>query len=495
MKSIPDLRIRTLNEPDVRTDGDYVLYWMIAYRRTTWNFSLQRAADWARELGKPLVILEALRCGYPWASDRFHQFVLQGMAENARRLEKKPVTYYPYVEPSPGKGKGLLKALGKQACVVVTDDFPAFMLPRMMNAAGRQLKVRLEAVDSNGILPMRSADKVFPTAFIFRRFLQKNLMDHLGDGPKPDPLKGLHLPVCRRLPPVARRWPRSSTKQLDRLAEDPGSLPIDHSVPAAPVTGGALAAVRAWRRFLREGLDRYDERRNQPDDDATSGMSAYLHFGHISVHQLFKELMEKEDWTPASLGEKAAGKRSGWWGVSASAEGFLDQVLTWRELGFNMCWQRDDYDRFESLPDWVLKTLEDHAGDKRAHTYSLRKFETAATHDPLWNAAQTQLAREGRLHNYLRMLWGKKILEWSTSPRQALSIMIELNNKYALDGRDPNSYSGIFWVLGRYDRPWFPERPIFGTVRCMSSANTARKVRVREYLERYAPEGKNQLRG
>jgi deoxyribodipyrimidine photo-lyase len=173
--------------------------------------------------------------------------------------------------------------------------------------------------------------------------------------------------------------------------------------------------------------------------------------------------------------------------MSEAAESFLDELVTWRELGFNMCRQRDDYDQYESLPPWALDTLGIHGTDKRDYTYSLDEFEKAKTHDPLWNAAQMELVQEGRIHNYLRMLWGKKILEWTVNPRTALDIMIELNNKYALDGRDPNSYSGIFWVLGRYDRPWGPERPIFGKVRYMSSENTARKVRVKGYIQKYAP--------
>lgn len=197
--------------------------------------------------------------------------------------------------------------------------------------------------------------------------------------------------------------------------------------------------------------------------------------------------MRTEDWFFDRIAEKATGSRSGWWGMSEAPEAFLDELITWRELGFNMCWQRNDYDRYASLPDWALKTLKVHEMDERDYVYSLEAFETAGTHDPLWNAAQTQLVREGRIHNYLRMLWGKKILEWSPTPGKALSVMIELNNKYALDGRDPNSYSGIFWVLGRYDRPWGPERPVYGKIRYMSSKNTARKVRVGEYIKQYAP--------
>ena len=168
-------------------------------------------------------------------------------------------------------------------------------------------------------------------------------------------------------------------------------------------------------------------------------------------------------------------------------ESFLDELITWRELGYNMSWQREDYDQYESLPEWAQKTLAQHANDTRPHVYDLQQFDGGETHDELWNAAQRQLVTEGRIHNYLRMLWGKKILEWSTSPREALRMMIELNNKYALDGRNPNSYSGILWVLGRYDRAWGPERPIFGKVRYMSSENTARKVKVKRYIKQYSP--------
>ena len=172
--------------------------------------------------------------------------------------------------------------------------------------------------------------------------------------------------------------------------------------------------------------------------------------------------------------------------MSEAAEAFLDQLVTWREVGFNMAANRADHREFESLPDWAQRTLAEHAGDPRPHLYTLDEFESASTADELWNAAQRQLRREGVIHNYLRMLWGKKILEWTRTPREAAHFMIELNNRYALDGRDPNSYSGIYWCLGRYDRPWGPERPVFGKVRYMTSTNTARKFRVKEYVARYA---------
>jgi deoxyribodipyrimidine photo-lyase len=445
---------------------------MTAFRRARWNFALERAADLARAWGRPLVVLEALRAGYPWASDRLHRFVIDGMRDQAREFEEAGVLYHPYVEPEPGAGRGLLAALAERACAVVTDDAPGFFLPRMLAAAARSVPARLEAVDSNGLLPLRSVGRVFPTAHAFRRHLQKNLAPHLAEFPKPDPLDGLAEPDA--LPrEVTRRWPRAD------FDLDLARLPIDHAVRPSPIRGGSGAAPRV-------DLARCAEGRNHPDDDATSGLSPYLHFGHVSTHEVFSRIARAERWTPKRFGKRTDGSREGTWGMSPEAGAFLDQLVTWRELGYVMSTHRDDAWSYESLPPWSLRTLAAHAEDRREHVYALEDFEAARTHDPLWNAAQRQLVREGRLHNYLRMLWGKKILQWTATPREALAVMVELNNKHALDGRDPNSASGIFWVLGRYDRPWGPERPVFGTVRYMSSENAARKLRVREYLRRHS---------
>ncbi len=485
---VPTIRVRLANVASVRADGDFVLYWMTANRRTRFNFSLDRALEWARSLKKPLVVLEALRCGYPWASDRFHYFVVQGMADNARRLKGRAATYYPYLERQAGDGRGLVATLAKRACVVVGDDYPCFFLPRMAVAAARQIPVRFELVDSNGLLPMRAADKVFARAFDFRRFLQRELREHLVDFPKEDPLHHVKLPKLEALPDeIRKRWPTADVTTLAADRTSMGEFPIAHSVAIAPTAGGAVAAEKRLAFFLDNQLPRYDELRNHPDEDATSGLSPYLHFGHLSAHEAFVETTRRENWSPTKLAEKVTGSSHDWWGVGVSAEAFLDQLVTWRELGFNMSSQRDDYDRYESLPDWARKTLAEHADDPRETVYSLTEFEHARMHDPLWKAAQRQLVREGRIHNYLRMLWGKKILEWSPSPQESLATMIELNNKYALDGRDPNSYSGICWILGRYDRAWGPERPIFGKIRYMSSENTARKLRLREYAKKYGP--------
>ena len=474
------MRISAVNSAAENPRGSYVLYWMIAARRTRWNFALDHAIARAKALGKPLLIVEPLRCDYPWASDRLHGFVMQGMADNAAACDRAGVTYMAYVEPTLGAGRGLLAELGKRAALVVTDEFPCFFLPRMVAAAGRTLDVRLEQVDGNGLLPLRATGKAHSTAAAFRWHWQKVIHPHLMQMPSANPLvrlpevlKGAELPRG-----VASTW---------RSATDLAKVPIDHSVAPVAYRGGSVAAAAVLDDFIDDKLARYGER-NQPQQDVASGLSPYLHFGHVSSHEVISRVWRDSDWDPSRVvGVKANGNREGWWGLPPAANGFMDQILTWRELGYAFAFHRpDDYDKYESLPTWARASLDEHATDKRNYLYSLAQFEAAQTHDPLWNAAQTQLVREGRIHNYLRMLWGKKILEWTASPRAALDVMVQLNNKYSVDGRNPNSYSGIFWTLGRFDRPWAPIRKTFGCIRYMSSDNTARKVKVKEYVAKFS---------
>jgi deoxyribodipyrimidine photo-lyase len=462
---------------------------MTSYRRLTSNFALQHAVDHARNWNKPLVILEALRCDYRWASDRMHRFVIDGMADHSRALKGSPVQYLPYVEPERGAGRGLLARLAADACLVVTDDFPAFFLPRMLAAAGRRVDARIDAVDSNGILPMRATNKVFLTAHSFRSHVQGTLRDQLGTWPGAIALDG--LPSCPAFAAaVIARWPPTPEAVLREPGQFLSVLPIDHSVGTSAMRGGSTAARGTLQRFITQRLDRYVDDHSHPDREGTSGLSPYLHFGHLSSHEVFDAVMNVEGWTSRRLGTGKRGQREGWWGASANAESFLDQLITWRELGFNMCALRpDDHGRYSSLPAWARATLDAHAKDPRRYRYSRDQFISAGTHDPVWNAAQTELAMSGTCHTYMRMVWGKKILEWTQSPEEALDTMIEVMNRYALDGRDPNSYSGYGWTLGRYDRPWGPERPIFGRVRYMSSENTVKKLRMKRYTEKWSRRG------
>lgn len=482
------LRVTAVNTAPVAARGAYVLYWMIAARRATHSFALDHAIGRSLELGKPLVVLEALRTSYPWASDRMHAFVLQGMADNAAAFAAAGVTYHAYVERAEGEGRGLLAALAAKACLVVTDEQPGFFLPRMVASAGEQLPVRLEQVDGTGLLPLRASPKAWPTAAVFRRHLQKTVPPHLAQRPAAKPfarfprtLRDADLPKD-----VVRRWPAATPALLaaDRAAL--ARLPIDHAIAPAQ-RGGAAAGEEVLDAFIEHGLPRYGEGRNHPDDDAASGLSPYLHFGHVSAHAVAERVWADARWDPSRVaGAKATGSREGWWGMPAPHESFMDEVVTWRELGHVFCFHRTDFDQWSALPEWARKTLDEHAKDHRPEHYTPKQLDAAETADPVWNAAQRELVATGRMHNYLRMLWGKKILEWSPSPKRALATMIELNNRYALDGRDPNSYCGILWTLGAFDRPWAPIRPIFGSVRFMSSASTVKKLRMKKYLAQWS---------
>lgn len=486
---VPAVRVRVANLAPPRR-GEFVLYWMTAARRSEWNFALERAVEWARELGRPLVVLEALRVAYPFASARLHRFVLDGMREQRARCAERGVAYHAYVEPAAGAGRGLLAALSARAGVVVTDEYPAFFLPRMLAAAARALDVRLEVVDSLGLVPVRAPGKAFDAAFAFRRWWQRNLREHLETFPSADPLAGYdggEAPLSRE---IRTRWPAAGEALLAGEPGELAQLPLDHTVAPVATRGGACAARDVLARFVADRLARYGTERNEPDSEAASGLSPYLHFGHLSAHAVFAEVARSCGFDATRFPRRTDG-RKGAFGVSDSAEEFLDQLLTWRELGQGFAFWRKDHAQYSSLPAWAKATLAE-ATDPPAPSVALEALERAQSGDELWDAAQRELRATGTMHNYLRMLWGKKILEWSPTPEEALRRIVYLNDKYALDGRDPNSYSGIFWCLGRFDRPWGPKRARFGSVRYMSCASARKKLALEGYLERWKGGGVGQ---
>jgi deoxyribodipyrimidine photo-lyase len=480
----PDARIRAQNERGIDAGGHYVLYWMTAARRTRYNFGLQRAVEMANELRQPLVILEALRVDYPHASDRLHAFVIQGMQDNTRACAASAARYVPYIEPSPGAGRGLLDALSARASLVVTDWYPAFFLPRMVAAAANRCPVRLETVDSSGLIPVSAHGRAFPTARGYRGFMQRNLREQLRAFPAEDPLARLEQDGAALPREISSRW---TIAALSRPASTLAArLPIDHSVPPADLAGGQDAARKRLTAFTRADLASYADAANHPDAEGTSHLSPYLHFGHISAHEIFSAVMSRERWTTRKLAGGAPGRREGWWNVSAGAEAFLDQLTVWRELAFNGSAWTPGFGSFDALPAWARATLDAHRTDEREHVYTRVQLDAARTHDPVWNAAQTELRSTGWFHGYMRMVWGKKILEWSRRPEDALAHMAALMDRYSLDGRDPVSLLNYSWVLGGFDRPWF-ERPIFGTVRYMTSESAKRKLKMKLYLAKWSP--------
>jgi deoxyribodipyrimidine photo-lyase len=482
--SVPAARIRPANSSPILAAGDYVLYWMVATRRPVDSFALERAVDWARELGKPLLVLEALGLGYPWASPRVHRFVLQGMAAQARAFGERGVRYLPWVETRPGAGRGLIEALARRAAVVISDDTPLPFVARWQAAVAPRLPVRLELVDDLGLLPLRGRGRAAPSAAVFRRWLQRDLPALLGRPPAEDPAASLGLPIL-----TAPRLERSGWASADLLEARPAALaalPLDPRVEKVALPGGFEAAQARWRQFQERGLPSYASRRNEPG--ASSGLSPYLHFGHLSPWRLWRDIRAEAGWDEGLLGPPR-GQREGWWGLSAGVEAFLDQVVTWRELSQHAARHDPDFFRYEGLPAWARHTLEEHAGELGAPRYPLEVLEAARSHDPVWNAAQRQLRAAGVIDGYLRMIWGKRILEWADGPRQAWDWMHALNDRWGLDGRDPNSTAGIAWVMGRFDRPWGPVRPVFGSVRFMSSERTVRKLDLAGYLERWGARG------
>ncbi len=481
---IPTSRLTVVRAAPVRAKGDYVLYWMNAQRRTGWNFGLQHAVARAQELGRPLLVLEALSASYRWASDRLHAFVVEGMRANAAACAEAGVTYLPYVEPEVGAGRGLHAALAAKACLVVTDEWPCFHLPRWVAKVAAESPVQVEAVDGCGVVPLRSPGKELTRAFDMRRHLQKVAATVVRQMPVAAPLEALAgtAAAAAEVPRDVRRgWPATDLARLDLAA-----LPIDHTVAPVPhQPGGEVAARARLADFVRHKLARYGER-NEPSADVASGLSPHLHFGHIGAHEALAAVLEAEDWDPSHLDQaRPTGQREGFWGLSPAAEGFIDELITWREVCLNTAFHRQsDYDRYESLPAFARETLARHERDPRPKLYTLEQLERAETDDPIWNAAQRQLRQDGVIQNYLRMLWGKRVLTWTRDAREALDVLVHLNNRWALDGRDPNSYGGIFWCLGRYDRGW-PERDIFGVVRSMTSDSTRRKLDLDAYLARY----------
>ena len=490
MVQVPLTRVTTLKDinPESISDSKYVVYWMISFKRVGYNFALQRAVEWANQLSQPLLILEPLILDYPMSSIRFHKFTLEGMKEVDEQVSDSKAVYYPFVEQSAKESEGLLTEISKNASVVITDDYPTYFVPQMTAKASGEINTRYELVDSNGIVPIRLSEKEYVRAHDFRRYLHKNLEDFIIETPLENPLDFLNKKFDpSMIKDVQADWVPFDFKNqnIDDFLEN---LNIDKTVEISSIKGGYSNAIKQLNKFIEVGYKDYAKYRSDPSKEASSQLSPYFHSGQISTHEVFDKISELESWSPEYINPKMVGRREGWWGSSENFESFMDELITWRELGYHTCVRRANYNQYSSLPEWAIKTLHEHSSDEREHIYSLDQLTYSQTHDEIWNAAQNQLRTQGVIQNYLRMLWGKKILEWTPNPQIALSYMITLNDRYSLDGRDPNSYSGVFWILGRYDRAWGPERNIFGKIRYMTSDSTARKFNLKPYLEKWGNE-------
>ncbi|MBN1141676.1 MAG: deoxyribodipyrimidine photo-lyase [Deltaproteobacteria bacterium] len=418
-------------------------------QRAADNHALEYAVRRANELGLPVRVVFGLWKDYPEANTRHFTFLLEGLRETQRELRTRGVPLL----VSAGHPTAAALAQAAAAALLVTDCGYLRHQRGWRSLVAEQAPCRVAAVESDAIVPVETAsNKAEYGAYTIRRKLWRQ--------------------AERFLVPVAATPLRHPLRQVPErgldLEQEPELLCRQLGIRAGsapPVSrffrGGGSQALIRFRRFLKDSLARYQAHHNQPQCGDVSCMSPYLHFGQISPLRLALEL--------AAIPP------------SENSEALEEQLLVRRELALNHAFFNRAYDAYEGLPAWAQQTLEKHALDPRPYRYPLPQLEAAETHDPYWNACMTEMRITGFLHNYLRMYWGKKILEWSASPQEGFAAALALNNAYFLDGRDPNSYAGVGWVFGLHDRPW-PQRPIFGKVRSMTAAGLERKCDIRAYL-------------
>ena len=417
------------------------------------NPALDAALAAGDELGVPVFVYHGLSERYPHASDRHHTFILEGARDVQEQLVARGLGTAFHLE-RPGQEGDHLVTLGALAALIVTEDLPVPPLTGWTRRLSERTTTPLWVVDTACILPMMLVREPVDRAFIFRKKYEAQRFDRLRRG-------WVDRPVTRPefIPPELPFTPIDFSEQT--IASLVAECRIDHEVPSvSQLKGGSSAGYSRWEAFKAGGLSAYAARRNTPQIDGVSRLSPYLHYGMVSPFRLATEAR--------AYGGKGAQK-------------WLDELLIWRELAHAWCAFQADVHSIDVLPDWALRTLRAHQGDTRHATFSDEQLHQARTGDRLWDACQRSLLRHGELHNNVRMTWGKQIVQWASSPEEARRLLVELNNKYALDGRDPNSYGGLYWCLGLFDRPFKPPQPILGTVRGRSTASQERRIDIEAY--------------
>ncbi|MGC9319622.1 MAG: deoxyribodipyrimidine photo-lyase [Armatimonadota bacterium] len=443
---IHDSRVRTLSEAPVR-EREYVLYWMQASQRERFNHALEYAVRAADELGVPVVAGFGLHEGFPEANARHFAFMLQGLQETEAALRERGIQLT--VRKAPPDDAAI--EFSHRACMVVCDMGYLRHQRQWRRTLAAEADCRVVQVEADVVVPVAvTSEKEEYAARTIRPKIHEHLDEYLVDleqsGPERDSLE-----IGFNSADVSD-WEAA----LARLDLDRSVAPVDAYV------GGTSEAERLLDEFIGERLAQYDERRNEPADNWVSHVSPYMHFGQISPVYVASEVA-------AHSGE--------------GPEAYLEELIVRRELCINFCHYNDRYDSTEALPEWALQTLAEHAGDERPYIYDAAALERAETHDPYWNAAQMEMVLTGKMHNYMRMYWGKKIIEWTEEPSEAHALMARLNNRYELDGRDPNSWGSFAWCMGKHDRPW-QEREVFGKVRYMNAAGLERKFDIEAYVRK-----------
>ncbi|WP_028313462.1 deoxyribodipyrimidine photo-lyase [Desulfatibacillum aliphaticivorans] len=443
-------RIRRLNERPGQK-GAYVLYWMQQSQRAKHNLALEFAISRANDLDVPVVVVFGLTVNYPEANYRHYLFMLEGLAETQRQLRDRGIPLV-VLENSPPLAS---LDLGKKAALIVTDKGYMRHQKAWRAQVAAQASCQVAQVETDVIVPVNIASqKAEWAARTIRPKINRELDNFL------------LLPEKYALKNKLRDF---DIQGLD--LSDPAALLKSLGMQANPsgvsafFKGGASAAQERMDKFIQKSLDNYSRHHNRPDLADVSGMGPYLHFGQVSAAALALQVKNLKDADPEA---QAA---------------YLEQIIVRRELAMNFVHFTPNYDQYACLPTWAQKTLKERAQDPRDHLYTPDQLEACDTHDPYWNAAMREMVVTGYMHNHMRMYWGKKILEWSPTPQKAWDVLLHLNNKYFLDGRDPNSYAGAGWIFGLHDRGW-NRRPIFGTVRYMAASGLERKCKIKDYVAR-----------
>jgi photolyase PhrII len=441
------------------SDGEFILYWTVTALRTEENPALDVACWVAAHSNLPLLVYHGLSERYPFASDRHHTFILQAARRLQLEYSQKKIAYAFHLE-SPSDRRQHLVDLANRAAVVVTEEMPCDPARSFRERLVAHTRTPIVAVDTACVFPMRLVGRAYTRAFQYRENTIREYDSRVTrDWPAVDqPLVAFDLSDLPFQP-----LPLDAADLSELVAK----CEIDHSVgPVLDTLGGSDAGYQRWNAFKAGSLKNYHQRRNRAEIDGVSRMSAYLHYGMVSPMRIAREAAETG---------------------GSGAEKYVDELLIWRELSHAFCFYRRDHHSWQALPEWARDTLSQHQSDARPVIYDWEQLARGQTQDELWNACQLSLLRHGELHNNLRMTWGKAVLNWTRTPEQALQWTLDLNHRYALDGRDPSSYGGILWCLGQFDRPFQPAQPIFGTVRTRPTDEHARRIDLHQFMRRRLP--------
>jgi deoxyribodipyrimidine photo-lyase len=446
----PDPRVRVLRDGALAPESRCILHWMQRAQRGRDNPALNLAIELGNATGKPVVTVFGLTAAYPGAQRRHYRFLAEGLVDVQADLAARNVPLVVRI----GEPNEVVLALARatRAACVIGDENPLRIGQTWRSKVAQELPVPFVTVDADVVVPSSLFPREEYAARTIRPKIHRVWNAYLIPVPNP----------CTRVGWVRDELPVGEPIATDHLVR---RIRVGGVAEVAGYRGGTSEAHRRLQQFAAERLPRYATARNEPTPYCTSELSAHLHFGQISPVSI-----------ALAVRESAAAQND--------IDAYLEELIVRRELAINYVARNPDYDRLSGCPEWARATLAKHNGDPRPIIYTPTQLETSATHDPLWNAAQTEMVLTGRMHNYLRMYWAKKILEWSPDAETAFEVAIDLNDRHEMDGRDPNGYTGVAWAIGgKHDRPW-PERPIFGTVRFMSFESTRRKFDADAYIAR-----------